>query len=64
MRLRTDFDTEKEKVERVAEYLSCVLIYGTKVGANNYGRRLQRNTHGFEALRLLRLIIIVTWLIW
>ena len=32
-------------------------MHGTKLGteANNYVRRLQRSTNGFEALRLLRL---------
>ena len=46
-----------ERVERGGDYLNYTLIHGTKLGteANNYVRRLQRSTNGFEALRLLRL---------
>ena len=46
-----------DRVSRGGDYLNYVLIHGTKLGteANNYVRRLQRSTNGFEALRLLRL---------
>ena len=52
-----NFDAERRRVETRADYMSYVLIHGTKIGteaANNNVRRLQRNTYGFEALRLLR----------
>ena len=46
-----------DRLERGGDYLNYVLIHGTKLGteANNYIRRLQRSTNGFEALRLMRL---------
>ena len=44
--------------------MSYVLIHGTKIGTetNNYVRRLQRNTHSFEALRLLRVEAAIQWM--
>ena len=55
--LQRDYDEWLDKVERGGDYLNYILIHGTKRGteANNYVRRLQRSTNGFEALRLLRL---------
>ena len=52
-----DYDEWIDRLERGADYLNYVLIHGTKLGteANNYIRRLQRSTNGFEALRLMRL---------
>ena len=55
--LETAYNDVLERVSRGGEYLNYVLIHGTKLGteANNYVRRLQRSTNGFEILRLLRL---------
>ena len=55
--LQRDYDEWVDRLERGGDYLSYVLIHGTKLGteANNYIRRLQRSTNGFEALRLMRL---------
>ena len=55
--LQRDYDEWVDRLERGGDYLNYVLIHGTKLGteANNYVRRLQRSTNGFEALRLMRL---------
>ena len=55
--LQRDYDEWLDRVERGGDYLNYILIHGTKLRteANNYVRRLQRSTNGFEALRLLRL---------
>ena len=55
--LQRDYDEWQDRLERGGDYLNYVLIHGTKLGteANNYVRRLQRSTNGFEALRLMRL---------
>ena len=55
--LQRDYDEWVDRLERGGDYLNYVLIHGTKLGteANNYIRRLQRSTNGFEALRLMRL---------
>ena len=55
--LQRTYDEWKDRLERGGDYLSYMLIHGTKLGteANNYIRRLQRSTNGFEALRLMRL---------
>ena len=55
--LERDYEEWVDRVERGGDYLNYILIHGTKLGteANNYVRRLQRSTNGFEALRLLRL---------
>ena len=55
--LETAYNDKLDRVSRGGDYLNYVLIHGTKLGteANNYVRRLQRSTNGFEALRLLRL---------
>ena len=55
--LQRPYDDWKDRLERGGDYLSYMLIHGTKLGteANNYIRRLQRSTNGFEALRLMRL---------
>ena len=55
--LQRDYDDWMDRVSRGGDYLNYVLIHGTKLGTetNNYVRRLQRSTNGFEALRLLRL---------
>ena len=52
-RLQRLYDEQEDRVVRGGDYLNYVLKLGTE--ANNYTRRLQRSTHGFEALRLLRL---------
>ena len=56
LNLQRDYDEWVDRLERGGDYLNYVLI-GTKLGteANNYIRRLQRSTNGFEALRLMRL---------
>ena len=55
--LQRAYDEWQDRLERGGDYLNYVLIHGTKLGteANNYVRRLQRSTNGFEALRLMRL---------
>ena len=55
--LQRTYDEWKDRLERGGDYLNYMLIHGTKMGteANNYIRRLQRSTNGFEALRLMRL---------
>ena len=55
--LERDYEEWVDRVERGGDYLNYILIHGTKLGteANNYVRRLQRSTNGFEALRLLSL---------
>ena len=55
--LQREYDEWVDRLERGGDYLNYVLIHGTKLGteANNYVRRLQRSTNGFEALRLMRL---------
>ena len=55
--LQRDYDEWVDRLERGGDYLNYVLTHGTKLGteANNYIRRLQRSTNGFEALRLMRL---------
>ena len=55
--LQRDYDDWVDRLSRGGDYLNYVLIHGTKLGteANNYVRRLQRSTNGFEALRLMRL---------
>ena len=55
--LQQAYDEWQDRLERGGDYLNYVLIHGTKLGteANNYVRRLQRSTNGFEALRLMRL---------
>ena len=55
--LQRDYDEWADRLERGGDYLNYVLTHGTKLGteANNYIRRLQRSTNGFEALRLMRL---------
>ena len=57
--LQRDYDEWVDRLERGGDYLNYVLIHGTKLGteANNYIRRLQRSTNGFEALRLMRLLV-------
>ena len=56
-RLQAAYNDVQERVFREGDYLNYVMIHGTKLGteANNYVRRLQRGTNGFEALRMLRL---------
>ena len=56
-RLQQDYDEWVDRLERGGDYLNYVLMHATKLGteANNYIRRLQRSTNGFEALRLMRL---------
>ena len=55
--LQQAYDEWLDRLERGGDYLNYVLIHGTKLGteANNYVRRLQSSTNGFEALRLMRL---------
>ena len=55
--LQREYDEWLDRVERGGDYLNYILIHGTKLGteANNYVRRLQGSTNGFEALRLLTL---------
>ena len=55
--LQREYDEWVDRLERGGDYLNYVLTHGTKLGteANNYIRRLQRSTNGFEALRLMRL---------
>ena len=55
--LQQAYDEWQDRLERGGDYLNYMLIHGTKLGteANNYIRRLQRSTNGFEALRLMRL---------
>ena len=55
--LQQAYDEWQDRLERGGDYLNYVLIHGTKLGteANNFVRRLQRSTNGFEALRLMRL---------
>ena len=55
--LQQAYDEWQDRLERGGDYLNYVLIHGTKLGteANNYVRRLQRSTNGFEALRLMSL---------